>query len=237
MSNTLQSKIYISLLIVLAVLFIAIIKIDSAYPMGAGSRIDLISGKAPTIAPILVAMQPTKIEARMYGMTGLFGRALGFSTGVDTALHIVAKRHPTVKVYPRMHWQKRAVLATAIANYKLWQQPIILSGHSLGGNAAMWIAHQLNAQGIPVAAIFSYDQTRYAACVPPNVIAAIGWYASRPGLGGGIVRRCQGNNKTAVENHMIRGDHVYVDDAPEVHAKTAKHVGDIIHMLQEMKGQ
>lgn len=201
-----------------------------ATPLGIGSNLN-------NSFFIAAAVQQDPIEARMYGMTGLLGRFFRFSTGVDTALVLVAKQHKTVKTYPRSHWQKYAVLATAIANYRIKPQPIILSGHSLGGNATMWIAHRLNEQGIPVAAIFSYDQTPYAACVPSNVIAAIGWQASRPGLGGGIVRRCPGNTKTAIENHRILGDHVYVDDAPSVHKETASHVGDIIHMLHEMKGK
>lgn len=185
-------------------------------------------------------LRPKRLyDARMYGLTGLFGRAAGFSTGVDTAMGAVSRKHPTVKTYPRMHWQKRSVLATIIANYKRDKLPIVLSGHSMGGDAIVWIAHELAKHRIPVAAMFIYDPTPFVACIPSNVQVAISWRNTLPfQLGGGRVQWCQDPPKGSVRSlkrYDVPDLHTNIDDRPDVRAETVKHVGDVIHMLNEME--
>lgn len=177
-------------------------------------------------------------EAFMYSMTGLFGQVGRFSSGVFKVTDDAVKDYPTLRAYKRAHYQKAAVYATAKANYLATGEPIVLLGHSLGANAVWWIARRLKADGIPVAAAFSYDQTKITApCVPDNVIAAIGFTRGYADLfGGGAPRLCDGNTKTALENHVIAGGHTYVDDDPAVHRLTRKHIGEVVHMIREMKG-
>lgn len=175
-------------------------------------------------------------EARMYGMTGLAGKALGFSLGVNTALGKVSAKFPTVKTYSRTHWQKRAVYETAKANYRIDKLPIILLGHSLGADAITDIAEWLRADGIPVAATFYYDPTPLVGCVPKNVQVALGWHNTALfQLGQGVITPCPGF-KGDIEETGVRARHVVVDDLPELHAQTLKRVGDVIHMIHEMKG-
>ena len=177
--------------------------------------------------------------ARMYGLTGLLGRAAGFSTGVDTAMKAVQKKYPTVKTYPRMHWQKRAVLATVIANYQRDKLPIILSGHSLGGDAIVEIAHKLAELRIPVAAMFVYDPTPFVGCIPSNVQVVIGWRNSLPfQLGGGRIQWCQDPPKgspRSMKRYDVADLHTNIDDRADVRAETVKHVGDVVHMITEME--
>lgn len=178
-----------------------------------------------------------KAEVFEYGMTGLLGQAGGFSLGVFGVLDETVAKYPAVRAYKSAHYKKAAIYETIKANYRLTGKPIVLVGHSLGGDAEWWIAHRLKADGIPVAAVFSYDQTPFAACVPDNVIAAIGFTRTWPDLfGGGVPKLCPGNTKTALENHGIAGGHVYIDDDPNVHRLTVKHVGEVLHMIEEMKG-
>jgi pimeloyl-ACP methyl ester carboxylesterase len=190
------------------------------------------------------AEPPPAVEVRMYGMTGLAGKLLGFSLGVYDVMREVAAKHPTVRTYERTHWQWRAVLATAEANYKIDGKPIILIGHSLGANAAVRIATRLLDKGIPVAAVFAYDPTPLVLCVPRNVQAAIGWQRTWWfQLGGGNLEPCNDfagaiekhNTDRQVENVDVPGGHVWVDDAPQVHRLTMKHVGEVLHMLAEIR--
>lgn len=206
----------------------------SRAPVGAQEY--RLAAVAPAAAP---AAKINKYEARMYGMTGLLGRLLNFSGGVDAALNAVAKEYPTVKTYPRRHIDKWKVLATAEANYRIDGYPIILSGHSMGADAAIWVAHRLNEKGIPVAALFSYDPTPLKPCVPDNVQVVIGWRNTLPlQLGGGLIEWCQAPRgpPRAMERYDLRDFHTNIDDRADVRAKTVKHVGDVIHMLREMRG-
>jgi hypothetical protein len=186
-------------------------------------------------------LRPVKhtYDARMYGLTGLLGRAAKFSTGVDTAMAAVAKKYPTVKTYPRMHWQKSAVLATIVANYRRDKLPVVLSGHSLGGDAIVWIAHELAKLRIPVAAMFVYDPTPFVGCVPSNVNVAIGWRNALPfQLGGGRIQWCQEPPKGSTRSmarYDIRDLHTNIDDRADVRAETVKRVGDVIQMIKEMQ--
>lgn len=193
---------------------------------------------APAHAQPAIGAPYKDAEAFMYSQTGLFGQAAGFSLGIFTVTDDALKENPALRAYKRAHYQKHATYETAKANYRATGKPIILAGHSLGGDAVWWIAHRLKEDGIPVAAAFSYDQTRFSApCVPDNVIAAIGFTRTYPdAFGGGVPRLCPGNKKTALENHAVIGGHVAVDDDRGAHRLTRKHIGEVLHMLDEMKG-
>lgn len=183
----------------------------------------------------IAAAQP-KYEARMYGMTGLAGKALGFSLGVNTVLGKVSAKFPTVKTYSRTHWQSRAVYETAKANYRIDKLPIILLGHSLGADAISDIANWLKADAIPVAAVFYYDPTPLVECVPANVQVALGWHNTALfQLGQGVIKPCPGF-KGDLEEEGVRARHVVIDDLPQLHASTLKRVGDVVQMIREMKG-
>lgn len=189
-------------------------------------------------ASYLVTTKPA-YEADMHGYTGLFGRAMKFSIGVDTAMARVKKAYPTVVTYPHKHWEWQSTVPQIIATYKKTKRPVILSGHSLGADALMNIAHALDKEGVPVAALFAYDPTPFVACVPSNVQVVIGWRNTFPfQLGGGQIHWCQNPPKGSPRS-MARYDvpdfHTNIDDRPDVHATTVKHVGDVIHMLREMK--
>jgi hypothetical protein len=197
----------------------------------------IIAGVVAACLLTTPAFAAPKYEARMYGMTGLLGRALNFSSGVDAALNRVAKYYPTIKIYPRRHIDKWKVLATAEANYKIDRLPIILSGHSLGANAAVWIAHRLKERGIPVAALFSYDPTPFVACLPTNVQVAMNWRNTLAlQLGGGVLRWCEKPNPTQdLALYDVPDFHTNIDDLKSVHDATAMHAGQVVHMTREME--
>ena len=81
----------------------------------------------------------------------------------------------------------RPVADGAIRDYRRDPQPIILIGHSMGGDSALGFAETLNAAGIPVSLLVTYDPTRIADNVPPNVERYINIYQSRSIMGGGDV--------------------------------------------------
>ncbi len=81
----------------------------------------------------------------------------------------------------------RPVAAEAISDYRRDPQPIALIGHSMGGDSALDFAEMLNQAGIPVSLLVTYDPSRIADDVPPNVERYINIYQSSNIMGGGNV--------------------------------------------------
>ena len=105
--------------------------------------------------------------------------------------------------------------------------PYILVGHSLGADAVMWMAQQLNAQGVPVALVVPVDGTgSYAA--PRNVACVINLtqrkYAyMRPGAGfHGILSNVDFSGDPGI-------DHLTIDKAPRVQAEALRYVLETAH--------
>jgi hypothetical protein len=81
----------------------------------------------------------------------------------------------------------RGAAEQAIADYRRDPAPITLIGHSMGGDAALSFAGALNAENIPVSLVVTYDPTRIADDVPPNVERYINVFQSSNIMGGGNV--------------------------------------------------
>jgi len=81
----------------------------------------------------------------------------------------------------------RGSVDQAIRDYRRDPAPITIIGHSMGGDAAISLAGALNAQNIPVSLLVTYDPTRIADDVPPNVERYINLYQSSNFMGGGNV--------------------------------------------------
>lgn len=191
---------------------------------------------ALAIVAALSAPAHAQTCARLYAFTGLIGSV--YSMGVYAEADKIAKAHPCIKVYKRGWYDKTRTWATAKANYETDKLPIFLIGHSMGADTALWIARKLEADNIPVATVFSYDPTRtQSGCVPSNVQTFINWRGTRfLNLGRGNPQPCAGNTKTAMQDYPLNVQHVLIDDLPTVHALTTKHVGEVLHMIEEMKG-
>ncbi|MGA8323242.1 MAG: LysM peptidoglycan-binding domain-containing protein [Xanthobacteraceae bacterium] len=81
----------------------------------------------------------------------------------------------------------RPMADQALRDYRRDPQPIILIGHSMGGDAALAFAEMLNANDIPVNLVVTYDPSRIADDVPPNVERYINIFQSTNVMGGGNV--------------------------------------------------
>jgi len=76
-----------------------------------------------------------------------------------------------------------------ISKYKSGEErgPVLLAGHSLGGDSVIAIAEKLKAAGITVPIAFSLDPSRLAGNVPSNVELFINIYQSFNPIGGGEI--------------------------------------------------
>jgi hypothetical protein len=126
-----------------------------------------------------------KVTIQPRGRAYLFRGFIGLLTdrGMDKLTERINRTGVTADVNTYMIW--RGVADQAISDYRRDPEPITIIGHSLGGDAAVKFAERLDAAGIPVSLLVTYDPTRFAHSVPPNVERYVNLYQSSNILGGG----------------------------------------------------
>ena len=122
-------------------------------------------------------------RGRAYLFRGVAG--LIYSRGMDQLAYRIDRTGVRASVDTYLLWQ--LVANQAIGDYRRDPQPITLIGHSAGGDSALVFAEYLNAADIPVSLLVTYDPTRTAHNVPPNVERYINVYQSLNVMGGGDV--------------------------------------------------
>jgi hypothetical protein len=143
----------------------------------------------PRITPVLAEQPPVAADriaepqGRAYLFRGIAG--LIYSRGMDKLADRIKRAGIPSSVDTYLMW--RPVVAQAIRDYRRDPQPIILIGHSMGGDSALAFAETLNAENIPVSLLITYDPSRIADDVPPNVERYINIFQSSNLMGGGNV--------------------------------------------------
>jgi hypothetical protein len=136
--------------------------------------------EAPPTAAEKLTAQP---RGRAYLFRGVAG--LIYSRGMDRLAERINRTGVTASVDTYLAW--RGVADQAIHDYRRDPAPITLIGHSMGGDSALAFAETLNAADIPVNLLVTYDPSRIADNVPPNVERYINLYQSHNIMGGGDV--------------------------------------------------
>jgi pimeloyl-ACP methyl ester carboxylesterase len=148
----------------------------------------------------------------VYLMRGLLNI---FSLGMDQMAVQLARHGIDASVYN--HSVAEGVVGDIVAKYRAGDHgPYILVGHSLGADAVMTMAQELNARGIPVALVVPFDgtgsylATRNVACVL-NLTQREYAYM-RPGAGfHGSLRNVDVSSDTSI-------DHFTIDKSPRLQA-------------------
>jgi hypothetical protein len=138
---------------------------------------------APAAPPPQAAETVTQPRGRAYLFRGIAG--LIYSRGMDKLADRIKRAGIDSSVDTYLVW--RGVADQAIRDYRRDPQPIILIGHSMGSDAALDFAELLNSENIPVNLLVTYDPSRLADDVPPNVERYINIYQSSNVMGGGNV--------------------------------------------------
>jgi len=161
----------------------------------------------------------------VYLMRGLLNI---FSLGMDQLAAQIARNGIDASVYN--HSVEDTVVGAIVQKYRAGDHgPYILVGHSLGADAVMVMAQQLNAQGVPVALVVPFDGTgSYAA--PANVNCVFNLtqrsYAYMQAGAGfhGKLSNVDVSSDTSV-------DHVTIDKSPRLQAMALKEI------VQAARGQ
>jgi hypothetical protein len=135
----------------------------------------------------LLAPPSPKATLEPHGRAYLFRGVAGllYSRGMDSLAERIQQAGIPASVQTYLLW--RPVAEEAIRDYRRDPQPITLIGHSMGGDSALAFAERLNAEGIPVSLLVTFDPTRIADDVPPNVERYINVFQSSNIMGGGNV--------------------------------------------------
>lgn len=133
------------------------------------------------------ARSPDRDIAQPRGRAYLFRGVAGliYSRGMDGLADRI--RHAGVPASVQTYLLWRAAVDQAIQDYRRDPAPIVLVGHSMGGDSALAFAERLNSENIPVSLLVTYDPTRIADDVPPNVERYINIFQSSNIMGGGNV--------------------------------------------------
>jgi LysM domain len=144
---------------------------------------DAGANSLPVAPPPQVAETIAQPRGRAYLFRGVAG--LIYSRGIDTLAARIRRAGIPASVGTYLLWRPTA--DEAIRDFRRDPQPITLIGHSMGGDTVLDIAEVLNQAGIPVSLLVTYDPTRIADDVPPNVERYINIYQSSNIMGGGNV--------------------------------------------------
>jgi hypothetical protein len=130
---------------------------------------------------VLLAPPSPKATLEPHGSAYLFRGVAGllYSRGMDSLAERIQQAGIPASVQTYLLW--RPVAEEAIRDYRRDPQPITLIGHSMGGDSALAFAERLNAEGILVSLLVTFDPTRIADDVPhrTSLVAAMWCQGSR----------------------------------------------------------
>ena len=162
-------------------------------------------------------------RSHVYLMRGLLNI---FSLGMDQLAAQIESRGIDASVYN--HTVADTVVNNIVQEYRAGDHgPYILIGHSLGADAVMTMAQQLNRQGVPVALVVPFDGTAsYAA--PGNVACVLNLTQRKyaymvPGAG------FHGKLSNVDVSSDASIDHFTIDKSPRLQAKALSSILQAAH--------
>ena len=154
-------------------------------------------------------------ETRVYLLRGWFGV---FSTGMDTMAEALRAKGIKAEAIGHLEW-KAAAAKIASDRVAGATGPLVLVGHSQGGNNVIDMARELENQSIPVDLLVTVAPFMQEP-VPANVVRALNYYQS-PGWGSALVPdpgfKGQLSNINVAEDAGIL--HVNMDKDPKIQAQ------------------
>ena len=189
-----------------------------------------------TVAPPATQSVNVTPRGRAYLFRGVAG--LIYSRGIDTLAARIRRTGIPASVGTYLLW--RPTLDEAIRDYRRDPQPIILIGHSMGGDCVLDFAEMLNQAGIPVSLLVTYDPTRIADDVPPNVERYINIYQSSNFMGGGnVVQGSRFHGDYASYNLKDHAEivHINIEKADRIQEQLVAKVAQLAQTPADAQGE
>lgn len=171
------------------------------------------------------AQAATSKKGHVYLVRGLINV---FSRGMDTLGQKLSAKGVRQTVFNHLSWKSLTdeIIAGYRANKRL--APIVIVGHSLGGNAALRMADRLDKADVPVRLLVIFDAT-HPAEIPDNVTEAINYYkpSRNPKRPSNTLTPGPGF-KGKIDNDDLESlpsiNHINIDEATALHDRVVKKV-------------
>jgi hypothetical protein len=188
----------------------------------------------------LLAPASPKATLEPHGRAYLFRGVAGllYSRGMDSLAERIQQAGIPASVQTYLLW--RPVAEQAIRDYRRDPQPITLIGHSMGGDSALAFAERLNAEGIPVSLLVTFDPTRTADDVPPNVERYINVFQSSNIMGGGnVVQGSRFHGHYASFNLKDHNEiyHINIDKSEQIQEQLVAKIAQLSETPAASKGE
>ena len=137
-----------------------------------------------------IASTSAPANGHVYLIRGLLGEF--YSRGLDQIARNINKRGLHASVHGLL--DINSLTEEIIKKYKddPSSAPVILIGHSSGGDAIISMAQKMKEANVPVGLAFGFDPTRHAGPVPDNVELFINLFQKTNLIGGGEVKAVSG---------------------------------------------
>jgi fermentation-respiration switch protein FrsA (DUF1100 family) len=188
----------------------------------------------------LLAPPSPKATLEPHGRAYLFRGVAGllYSRGMDSLAERIQQAGIPASVQTYLLW--RPVVEEAIRDYRRDPQPITLIGHSMGGDSALAFAERLNAEGIPVSLLVTFDPTRIADDVPANVERYINVFQSSNIMGGGnVVQGSHFRGHYASYNLKDHSEivHINIDKSVQIQEQLVTKIAQLSETLAASEGE
>ena len=151
-----------------------------------------------------------------------FGGA--FSTGMDKIAAKLSKRRVKARVMSHNQWKNAA--RTIVANHKKYgPRPVILVGHSWGGNAILKLARTLQRERISVTYMVTFDATAPKPATS-NIRRLTNFYSKEHGWGVPVKRGAgfRGVLKNVDLSNNKKVHHTNIDDRPNLQDQVVRNI-------------
>jgi pimeloyl-ACP methyl ester carboxylesterase len=167
----------------------------------------------------------TPSTAHVYLLRGLMNV---FSLGMDDLAAKIRAHGIVATVHNHSEYEELA--AEAARNYKAGEEgPIVIIGHSLGADAAVYMANRLGALGVPVKLVVPFDPVN-PTVVGGNTARVINLYIS-DGVGVAVSRGPGFHG--VLENIDLKGrvdvGHISIDKSSRLHQQVLGYVLEAVH--------
>ena len=188
-----------------------------------------------TPAGVLSSSGVPQGRGHVYLIRGLIGEV--FSRGLDSLAEKIQRQGIPATVHSS--YSTGALAEKVIQNYRREPGPIILIGHSTGGDVAISIAKQLRASNIPVGIIFGFDPTPIAGQVPDNVELFINLFQKTNPIGGGVVKSGGGFNGRLINVDLREHSdivHITLDKSSRIHNAVVEEIIGYVSAARSQNG-
>lgn len=167
-------------------------------------------------------------KLKIYIMYGLGGRmwSAGMEDNLAKKLRALSK---DIDVPPTYGWGSYDAITADINGKVALGTKVAVIGHSMGGNAATWIA---NSARRAINLLVAYDPTVWSSVqpIPSRVKTAIGIHGNDfwSFVGKAYLAKASGNTTTKLTTIETSDPHVAIDDDNALHAKTIAAVKELL---------